>query len=309
MRNFVRLSSVFLIIIGVFISCQKENFVDHVGPSICASANFKYVQQPVLSASVINLNVDTLKVSAVFNESIPWKVKITGQTSKSFKNYSGYGSSLNVKWLGNPDTLTFFQAGEQCEVAVTIACKEVIKKTFTISTVNSFTNFNYLVYNGDGGGLASGPFAYGTYAVNAATSGLNSPQGGDCFCTTGNSGSLPVWFFGGYDLPVVLGTSVKLDPENVYINCFVNVQGSSTTVPVITLKEGLVQRSKTLSLSGNGWHYVTYKLSDFNVVNPRNINTVIFGLNAFPNQSTSGKMCVDFVSFTNDSPFISTSVK
>jgi hypothetical protein len=306
MKNFIRISIIFFVVLGIFISCKKENFTDHIGPAICASANFKYVVQPMVSSTSINLNSDTLKLTAAFNEQVPWKIKITGQTSGSFKKFSGYGSSINVYWLGNPDTTVFFQAGEQCTVEFKVACKDPILKSFTITAVNSFKNLNYLVYDADGNGLALGPYAYGTYATHTVTSSLTSPQGGSCYCTDGNSGATPVWFFGGYDLNVTLGSSVKTDPSKVYFNCFVNVQGSQATVPVITLKEGTVLRSLTLNIHGNGWYYVNVPLTSFNIVNPRNINTVIFGLNSYPVQATAGKMCVDFVTFTNDAPFINT---
>ena len=295
-------------------SCYKKNFKDHAGPSICPSDNFAYTEQPSLNLASINLNTDTLKIRAEMNEEISWTVSIKGLTSKSFKNFSGYGNEIVVNWLGNPDTSVFFQT-EQCEATIRIAClTEEIVKPFTITNVSNFSYFNYLMYNGDAGALGTGPVAYGPAGVATwgAEASLNSPQGGNCFCLNGNSGTTLHWYFGGFDLNVgatagtTLGSNVSSDPEKVYFNAFVNVKGSQLSIPVVNFKEGSVQRTKYLYIYGTGWQYVSFKLSEANVLNPQDITVVSFGLSAYPTQGTSGDMCVDFVTFTNDAPFFKT---
>jgi hypothetical protein len=307
MKNYIRFSALFLLIIGIVISCKNKNFDGHVGPSICATDNFQYVQNPKVSSGSVNLNVSPVVFTAKFNEEVPWKITITGQTTGSFKKFSGYGKAINVSWVGNPDTLLFF-AAEACKVEFKIACKDPVIRNFTINTVNSFKNFDYLAYDADGNGYGTGPFTYGgqagppTITVTHTTPALGSPQGGLCRCLNGTA-SAPVWYFGGFDIPVT-PSGLNSDPSTVYFNCFVNVKGSQLTIPVLTIKEGVASRSKNIAVYGNGWHYISFKLSDIGVVNPANINTISFTLNSYPTQYTSGDMCVDFVTFTNDAPFV-----
>lgn len=301
-------TSLFLFIFAmssILLSCKKANFNDHVGPSICPSKSFAYVDQPSINTTSINLATTTLEIRATFNEDVPWYITIKGLTSKSFKKYSGYGKTISLDWKGNPDTLAFFRV-EDCEVEFKIAClDEVIIRPFTITTISNFSNQSYLVYNGDAGALGTGPFASGTYATHTVEAGSSSPQGGNCFCTVGSSPSL-VWYFGGWDLNLALTNQLSSNAEQVYFNAFVNVSGSDISIPVVTFAEGGVQRSKSLlELSGkSGWQYVSFKLSEANVVNPLSITAISFGLNAYPTQATSGNMCVDFVLLSNDAPFI-----
>ncbi len=306
-HSLIILNFLFLVLAGSTISCKKNNFADHVGPSICPTEQFKITEEPAVSYTTINLNTQVQVMTAAFNEDVPWTVVVRGTVSKSFKKFSGYGKTINVKWKGNPDTLAFFKT-ELCNVEFKIACKDAIVKPFTIGTLNNFANFDYLIYSGDGGALAGGPYMYGAYVATpgsqGSVNGLGSPQGGFAMNTTGYS-TTPQWFFGGYDFTMTLGSNINADPTKVYFNCFVNTQGSVGTIPVVTFKEGTVQRSKNIVVENAGWHYVSFPLSDCNVVNPRNINTVSFGLNSYPTRVTGGRMCIDFVSFTNDSPFIS----
>lgn len=303
------LNIIFLLVIGFTTACTKKNFDDHIGPSICPTSKFQYTQEPAVSISSINLTSQVQVFTAAFNEDIPWTVMIKGVTSKSYKKFSGYGKEINVSWKGNPDTLVFFQA-EQCTVEFKVACKDAIMKTFDITTVNNFSNIGYLGFNGDGGatGVVFGP-PYGY--PNAATSTTitmqssdPSPQGGNYLIINGVS-STPVWYFGGFDVNLTsFASSVGTDASKVYFNCFINVQGSTATVPVVVFKEGTVNRSKTLYVYGNGWQYVSFPLSEANIVNPKNLSIVSFTLNSYPVQATAGDMAVDFITFTNDSPFI-----
>jgi len=303
--NFIAL--VFVVLSTVLLSCKKENFSDHAGPSICPSDKFAYIEEPSLNKTTINFALDTLKIRAKMNEEISWRIVVRGKTSKSFKKFSGYGSSITVDWRGKPDTLVFFQA-EECEVEVYIACIEEksIVKPFNITNISNFANQDYLVYNGDAGALGLGPYMYGTYAVHSTETSLGSPQGGNCHCITGNSSSTPVWYFGGLDFTVDVASKVLKDPEQVYFNCFVNVKGNSASVPTVSFKEGTITRSKFLyDMQGlTGWHFVSFKLSEADVVNPQDIVTVSYGVNAYPEQGTTGDLCFDFALFTNYEPFI-----
>jgi hypothetical protein len=312
-RKYFGLYIIFLLSVTIVSSCKKNNFNDHIGPALCPTANFQFVQQPTMNNTSFNLQTDTVKLTASFNEQVPWTITIKGSISQSFKKFSGYGSSINVNWIGNPDTLDFFQV-EQCTAEFKIACKDPISQTFNITGVNKFTNFNYLAFNGDGGalGLLYGP-PYGYSNPGTSTTmvaGLNSPQGGNCLCTHGTS-TTPVYYFGGFDLNITgnLSSHVLTDPSKVYFNCFVNVQGSQNTIPVVVFTEGVVKRSKNILVYGDGWHYVSFPLSDANVVNPQDISVTSFTLNGYPNKATAGDMCLDFVSFTNNSPFINTTTK
>jgi hypothetical protein len=303
MKKFHRLFILSIFLLGTTMACKKQNFKDHVGPSICPDENFAYEQQPTLNHTSINLNTQVLNLTAKFNQETPWTVVIRGKSSNSYKKFSGYGSTLDINWYGNPDTVAFFQA-EACEAELKIACIDPIVMGFNITQPNRFVNFDYLVYDGDLGALGAGPYAYGDYATHSVSNSLNSPQGGSCYCTDGASAQ-PVWFFGGFDFTVSLNNNtLNVDPDQVYFNCFVNVKGSQNSIPVVTFTEGTIKRNKNVEVYGDGWHYVSFKLSEANIVNPRNVNTVSFGLNAYPEQGTSGAMCIDFVSFTNKSPFI-----
>ncbi|HVD97550.1 MAG TPA: hypothetical protein VNB90_05040 [Cytophagaceae bacterium] len=304
------LNIILLVLLGLN-ACKKKNFDDHIGPSICPTDKFAITEEPAVNSTSVNLKVDTLKLTASFNEEVPWTITIRGTVSKSFKKYSGYGKSISEKWIGNPDTMILF-TNEACTVEFAVACKDPIVKNFTIATPNNFVNFGYLLYNGETGALGAGPYFYGTYVsppngANAQVSGLNSPEGGGALKTVGYS-STPQWFFGGYSFtPTNIATKVSSDPSRVYINCFVNVQGSIGTMPVITLTEGTFKRNINITVdkTSSGWQYFSYRLSDAFIVNPRNIAAVDFGLNSYPSRVTGGTMWIDFVSFTNDSPFIS----
>jgi hypothetical protein len=314
-RKYFGLYIIFLLSVTI-VSCKK-NFTDHVGPSICPTAKFQYVVQPTINNTSFNLQTDTVKLTASFSEEVPWTITITGMTSKSFKKFSGYGSSIAVKWIGNPDTVVFFQA-EQCNVEFKVACMDAIGKTFTISNVNVFSNFNYLVFNGETGALGvlyGPPYGYPQppspmHAVTTMVSNLNSPEGGNCICTHGFVDTA-TYYFGGFDLNTPgLALHVLTDPSKVYFNCFINIKTSQYTIPVVVFTEGAIKRSKNIIVPGDGaWHYVSFPLSDANVVNPQNISIASYTLNGYPNKATSGDMCIDFVSFTNNSPFISTGTK
>jgi len=300
---------IFLCIISILTSCKKENVTDHLGPEICASANFQYIQQPTLSSTSVNLSASPLVLKAIFNESVPWSIQITGTMSKAFKKFSGFGDTINISWQGNPDSLLFFQT-EQCTATFNIGCKPLITETFTITTVGSFSHFNYLAFSGTPGAalttLYGPPYGYGNPGTTTTmVSGMNPPipQGGQCLCTHAVSAT-PSYYFGGYDLTGTLGTNVLNDPTQVYFNCFVNVLGSELSIPVVVFTEGTSKRSKNILVYGQGWQYVSFPLSDANVVNPQNISITSFTLNAYPNMGTTGDMCISFVSFTNHAPFI-----
>ncbi len=284
-------------------SCKKYMYKEDIqGPLLCATEHFLFLEQPGLSHTGIDLNAQSLLLTAEFNEDLPWTVVIRGNTSNAIKKYSGKGTKIHLEWNGNPGTPVFFRE-ETCRVEFKVGCKSVWQ-SFTITNRNTFRNFHYLVYDGDGGGVAVGPYTYGDYATHTVASDMNSPQGGNCFCTEGNSGSTPVWSFGGYDFSTSLGTSLDTNPENVYFNCFVNVKGSTTSIPTVAFKEGNFKRNYNLTAKGDGWHYISFKLSEANIADPRKISTVALGLNAYPEQSTSGSMCIDFITFTNGAPFI-----
>jgi hypothetical protein len=305
------LNIIFLFAVGLISSCTKKNFEDHVGPSICPTSKFQILQQPAVSNASVNLNTQTQVFTAAFNEEVPWTLIVKGMTSKSYKKFSGYGKEINVSWKGNPDTLVFFQA-EQCTAEFKVACKEAIVLSFDITTVNSFANFGYLGFNGDAGASGSvfgPPYGYpnlSTTTTISMQSSNPSPQGGNYLIIEGSSAT-PVWYFGGFDVNLTsFASKVGTDASKVYFNCFINVKGSTSTVPVVIFKEGSVNRSKTLFVYGDGWQYVSFPLSEANVVNPQNVTICSFTLNAYPVQSTDGDMAVDFITFTNDSPFITT---
>ncbi|MCS6824673.1 MAG: hypothetical protein NZ529_10290 [Cytophagaceae bacterium] len=273
-------------------SCKHpENFKDHIGPSICESSTFAFINEPTLNKTAIDLNVDTLKITAQFNEEVPWQVKISGTISGSIKRFKGYGSSIHLKWLGNPDTNIFFK-NENCIVTFKIGCKVSVEKTFSISNTNKFKNFNYLVYDADGNGYVATPISYGTYATHTTvTPGPStlpeSPAGGRYWSTVGNSGSTKVWYFGGLDFSLPPGPSsspalsrLGTDPDKVYFNFFVNSNGNTVSIPVVTFLEGGVQRNYNIITNKTGWQYVSFKLSQANIVDPTKITSISFGLNA-----------------------------
>jgi hypothetical protein len=308
-NGIIILNIIFLFVLGLTTACKKTNFEDHIGPSICPTSKFQMTQEPAVSNSSINLASQTQVFTASFNEDVPWTIVVRGTVSKSFKKFSGYGKEINVSWKGNPDTLVFFQV-EQCTAEFKVACKDAIVKTFDITTVNSFANFGYLGFNGDGGatGTVLGPpYGYPNLATTTTISMQStnpSPQGGNYLIIEGSSAT-PVWYFGGFDVGLgSFASSVGTDASKVYFNCFINVQGSTATVPVVVFKEGSVNRSKTLYVYGEGWQYVSFPLSEANIVNPKNVSICSFTLNAYPVQATEGDMAVDFITFTNDSPFI-----
>jgi hypothetical protein len=301
------LNIIFLLAVGLTTSCKKKNFDDHIGPSICPTSKFQMTQEPAISSTSINLSSQTLELSAAFNEDVPWILVIKGVTSKSFKKYSGYGKEINISWKGNPDTLVFFQV-EQCTAEFKVACKESIVKSFDITAVNNFSNLGYLGFNGDGGssGTVLGPpYGYPNLETNSTItmeSSDPSPQGGNYLTINGDSDE-PVWYFGGFDVGLgSFASKVGTDPSKVYFNCF--VKGSATAIPVVVFKEGSVNRSKKIIVFEDTWQYVSFPLSEANVLNPQNITICSFTLNAEPVEATSGSMAVDFITFTNDSPFI-----
>lgn len=313
-KSKIILNIIFFLSIGLLASCKKNNFDDHIGPSICPTANFKYEAQPAVSNANVNFNTQTQVLTASFNEEVPWSILITGTTSKSFKKYSGYGKTINITWRGNPDTLVFFQA-EQCKAEFKIACKEAVVVPFTITNVGNFSNIGYLGFNGDAGssGVVYGPpYGYPSPTTNTTIdmeSAIPSPQGGN-YLTIHGSSTTPVWYFGGYDVNLTsFSSKVGTDPSKVYFNCFINPLGSTATVPVIVFTEGSVKRNKTISIYGSGWQYISFPLSEANVVNPQDVSIVSVTLNSYPTQATSGAVAVDFITFTNDSPFINVQSK
>jgi len=145
LRN-MKMNKIWVVVplILTLLSCKRE-YTDKgvVGPTqIMASKDFKVTAPFSAPIDPVLFDLDVCEeFAATFNETVSWKIIITGNTSKGTKTLSGTSDKLDAntaKWCGSHDGLYFFEAGETVTAELIVSGSTTTYKTsFTIgSTLN-----------------------------------------------------------------------------------------------------------------------------------------------------------------------------
>lgn len=309
-----------LVITTIVLGSCKRDLEGVVGPAICASDAFELVEEIKTDAATVDFSkVDSVKITAKFNEKVSWTVSITGKTSHAKKTFTGLSDNVNTAWWGEPDSLLFFQKNEECTVDLNVSCKGIVSSsTFNIAKVSTFKNFGVMGYDLDkqpitivypnGVGTAAGMKTL--FKTDSVAGNVNkSPQGGNFFHITTLGSTVPLWYFGGFDIMGNVNTLAKYaneDPHNVYMNFFINVNGYSLTQTQIIIFEGAAKLKRYKAIDGTfaGWKYVSFPLSDMNVEDISQINAIDVNLGASPDQAKDAELNIDLIMLTKGKPFL-----
>ena len=307
-------------VILLFNSCAHNNFKEFVGPALCPSNNFAFttpytVQTTGTDPTKVDFsNGQFVKINGITNETVTWSVKIKGTTSKAVKYYSGISSSIGgITWYGDSDSSTFFTT-ETCIVTLSVNCMSNIANTIVIQgkpTFDNALNKFVLITDCDGNGRVSSWYTYlGTSVTydNYATvsDSLKSPQGGSIWKVLAATPDKSLtWFFGGFGNNSAINTSFSkfsLNPDSVYCNMYLSNNGTTNSQAQITIEDGVNKKTTVVDVNWSGWKMISFNMSGI-VPNPRRISIIDIGLGAGPNQASSAELDVDFIIFTNGTPF------
>ncbi len=306
-------------IVGILLGSCKRDLEGVVGPAICATDNFGVTEEIKTNLTTIDFSkVDSIKVTAKFDEKVSWTVAITGKTSGARKTFEGLSDNVNVGWWGEPDSLLFFENNEECIVDLNVSCKGIVSSNaFKILKVSTFKNFGVMGYDLDNNQpitiVYPNPLAVNmvtTYKTDTEAGNVTkSPQGGKFFHITTMGSENLVWYFGGFDImgnPSTLAKFAKEDPRNVYMNFFVNVNGYSLTQTQIIIFEGPAKLKRLKAINGAfaGWKYISFPLSDMNVEDISQIRSIDVNIGASPDQARNAEMNLDLIMLTKGKPFL-----
>jgi len=277
----IAMAAVIFSMIMTVSSCKKKNFDlgDYEGDPICASDKFQFTAGNDFTISPSTIDFTTtpyVNFTGVMNEKVEWTLTIKGNTTGAIKTFTQRNTVMDVKWYGNADNDLFFGA-ESCSVTLSISCKDPITASLTISTVANFADPGSFLLLSNWDGVLPGNqgtwLEYHNAGINASIDNTTpSPQGGKYRHFDGAYG----WYIGGFDQAVDLnafmaGQGVS-SPDSIYLNFY--LQGSTVTVPTLAITESGAKFSKNVVINWTGWKLVSYKLSDFNILNPGNITNI-----------------------------------
>ncbi|MBX9853578.1 MAG: hypothetical protein K2X86_17685 [Cytophagaceae bacterium] len=316
MRNYF-FKAILPLTIFCVLSCKKKEH-DPPGPSIpCIILPFQ------LSGTSVNFSAANLTMRAKFGQAKSWSIIIKGQTSGAIKTYSGTGDSVHIDWRGTPDSLPFFQ-DENVVIKFKSPCGDTITKSITISNPVNFNNHDGVsVSDFEGNGMVNNSFTYNGYNMTGWSSYYTSPavitefglktnpllplQGSTYMILKGTTGTSS--FLGGAYGTINLGSLPSNDPDSIYFNMLVHNGGNTNTSLTATVGYSGQQYTKSISLIGNNWKVVNYKLSDFkNIYNNTISDTYMISYLDFGILTNTGgqsaEVNIDFIVFTYGAPLI-----
>ncbi len=285
-----------------FSSCQRDEI--ETWPRVCTPEGFEVTTELTLSSTNVDFTLgEQLDITAGFSHEVAWTLEITGTSSGGYYMINDTSSSVSFTWNGKAQEGHPFFKDETCNVSLTIQCHDPETKSLTI-TAPQGDIFGYLISNFDGNGGMPGTYSYG--AGVSGTPGPSttpieaSPEGGNYFKMIGDSPTA-IWFFGGFGggyTPAGLDS----DPSNVYINMFLNANGSSNTLASITLVDGS-NHLINVHVDWTGWQMVSIPLSDFGISDPSALTDIEIGLGGAVTTSTHEEIYVDYIILTNGGPY------
>ncbi|MFQ3575048.1 MAG: hypothetical protein SNJ77_01295 [Cytophagales bacterium] len=308
----------------LFFSCERSINVKLEGNSICASKEFRFIEELSVNKTNIDLNTeDFVNIKAKFNESLKWKLEIKGQSSGARKVFIGQRSdSVNIKWFGNPSFPKFFEK-EKCTVILSVDCDNIFTTEFELMSkpefkrntafslyYSDFSNSTNWVYGPDRLGFVSGTANDTIVLIDTSLTNTSlglSPHGGR-FARYRQQRNNSTWYFG----LVAQGSAenanflnrmraMSSDPGRFYLNFFyaggINTPNNEVFV---TLGSGKFARF----VLEPEWKLGTIKFSDVFVDNYNQLNNRFeFALQSFPTRVNVGELNLDFAVLTIDEPF------
>lgn len=324
------------LLIGISSCSCKRNFEkEFSGPLLCPTDNFAMTTPLAVAAASSGSSAnfasatEAVLITAQFNESIGWTVRIKGNTSGAVKTYTGTSNQISLSWVGQPDKAPFFVA-EPITVDLILACKQEIydSEGFTISTptflqlpgfMNDFDVSKSSPLTPGVNGNANSASLKRVQPGNPLNIGV-SPQGGSYFNIHSGNEPTPVWYYGGFEInppAAAIATMTPLpglnsDPSTVYLNFYANSNGvSNSQIQVAVIEhyktpdaENNKSRKANVNLDWNGWKMVSIKLSDIGILDPRKIAGIQFGLGAYLHRDQVAEANLDMVIITNDAPLL-----
>ena len=292
-----------------FVSCTPDK-QESIGPNICPTPAFKFVNQLSTDKNSINFQSSTdsvLHFSAKFNENVYWTLIIKSKTTQATKTFKGYSQDVSVNWYGNPDNSNAFFGTGDCEATLSPSCIDKSSSTsFTITKQSDFSKFGVLVYDFDKIPLSK---PYGilntTFATDSVVGNVTkSPQGGKFyhmyFKTINPNQDVP--YFGGKTLSFNAGKFQNENPKNLFLNFFMNTNGIHSTQAQVTFFEGNLRRTFNYTGNFDGWKLVSVRLSDMRVEDMSQIQSLDFSVGAFPNRATEAELNIDCITITKGAP-------
>ncbi|MDB5274843.1 MAG: hypothetical protein JWO58_3210 [Chitinophagaceae bacterium] len=313
-----------VLLVGTLVQLSCKRNTDHTTPDLCPSDAFVVTvpfsfQGNVSGTSNLNLSGNGYaQVGMTFNESIDYKVTISGTLSGAHYVYTGKGSTIDLKWYGNATNGICFQSGDDLMCSVTNLCyKEALGSgALQLTSLISYNAGNWVKGANFEDSPAVSPYPNNTdprYNTppdtiifgSSLASSEPSPQGGQYLKIAATS-TLPTWYFGGLSFSgftPALYASLKSDPANVYLNFFAKGTANSQAQFILTEKVyGSILKRKFLASVSSGWKLYSVKLSDIGIINPSGIISSDIDLGSATHMDTSAEVEVDLVLFTFGAP-------
>jgi hypothetical protein len=311
---------------------EKEEFLGTEYAS--APEGFSVTDNNLLvNPSNINFVNDSCSFAAQFTHKVSWKITITGRTSRAIKYMEGLSDHLDplsVVWDGSSSNMKFFKAGEDCDIVLSFLGTDYVVTT-SIKIIQSKKYAGVLVSDFDGGGLLADPswwYYYSDtlkpanikeiYSDGIKTSPLVPVQGNSYLHQSGEDldsdwyiGGLGYWYDNNLNIKLV---ELSENPEEIYLNAFVNANGNENTHVVFAIFEGGATRdifSSPVQVKTNQWELVSLKLSTLtrNATSTgdgvMDVNKLKF-MEIVPSPAALGAKCemnVDYIIFTKGAPF------
>lgn len=247
--------SLFAIVFLISIASCKRDYTDSkvIGPAnIAASDNFNCGTLATSFGASVDFTLPIPKsFVATFNETVTWKIVLTGLRSTATKTISGTSSAINSSnslWKGNHDGIYYFETGEQVRADLIISGKSEVcsSVTFTITKAINYravtptfqlVNGNRSTYNTDfepvnsaAGIINSFPYQFNIGARTLAikqTEAIRAPEGEYFGRIIGTSAQPNGFFVGGLQhrkSANATGTFLPVgwtDPHQLYLNIWV----------------------------------------------------------------------------------------
>lgn len=308
-RNVIYIMGVFLLTMAVM-SCKRPN---PTLPEICPPNDFTLLEPFEINNSTTTQSLDftssAASFTAVFNYDANWTVKLTGSSSGVTKTFTGTSDTVDVQWRGEPGT-NFFEV-EEVTATLTVEClgeqgsvKGNITKTSDWSTFTNGLIGSDFDGNTDG---ASPTTSFGATLADSSefvSSGRvsPSPQGGDYFNMRGYADNA-TWYFGGAQIAsLAFGSLPTSDPEEIYVNLYVNANNATNSQAQITLSGGGTSKTYFYTATGGDWNLVSFSLADIGISDVSGLNAIDFAMGAAPEATAEAELNFDFFVVTTGGP-------
>lgn len=314
---------------------HKYKNEEFLGTEYASAPEGFYVVDNNLTVNPANVNFVTEKCSfnAQFSHKVSWKITITGRQSGARRYIEGLSDHLDplvVTWDGGSSNMKFFKAGEDCDIVLSFLGTESMV-TATAKVIQSKKYEGVLISDFDGGGLLANPSYWYYYSdtlkpvntLEITSSGIKTtpltPVQGNSYLHQSGEDLDSDWYIGGLGYWYDANVNVKLaelstNPEEIYLNAFVNANGNENTHVVFAVFEGGTTRdiySKPVQVKSNEWELVSMKLSTLTRNPTSNGNGVmevdkLKFMEIVPSPAAIGAKCemnIDYIIFTKGAPF------